>query len=501
VAQEPHWFSQREAQEALAWALERSDVDAELIARLVETAGRGATAADAEELARLEAGRMRVARGDASSEAMARSELGLGLAYYAAGRYHEAATLLAEAMEERLGLAVEQELDALEALGLSLGRVWAVHDSADVLEQAADRARSAGARAREARLSWLRSGALANAGRLDESAALLDDVWHLARTLGDAQLLGDVQARLGTISLQRGRIAQARTHLQRSLAHYDPTVHRSALIVSGYLGLIELWQGQLAEAEARLAEVIETARYVGFDAAAAIFLAVLGVVAARRGDTAAANAHVARAFAISQRDPVWRAVVDLYACLVDLADASEHLQRVDDAAARTAWLGVLRRISETRRRRAAAEDQAPLLAEVSDDVRIALAVVEETLGASAVRTGDDEGTVQAVLTVRYGGTAFSLDDQEPVSLEPRPVLRRLLWELCSHQLKGADQPMTTEELVAATWPGQRLRGRSGANRLYVAVAELRKLGLRDVIVRDKRGYWLAAEVRPQVDST
>jgi hypothetical protein len=35
----------------------------------------------------------------------------------------------------------------------------------------------------------------------------------------------------------------------------------------------------------------------------------------------------------------------------------------------------------------------------------------------------------------------------------------------------------------------------------VAVAELRKLGLRDVIVRDKRGYWLAAEVRPQVDST
>jgi hypothetical protein len=327
---------------------------------------------------------------------------------------------------------------------------------------------------------FAQTGALANMGRIDEATPLLEEALHLARTLGDPGLLGDIQARLGTVAIQSGRIAQARLHLERALRQYGPdATHRSALVVSGYLGLTQLWQGELDGAERQLDRVIETARHVGFDAAAAIFLAVLAVVAARRGAPDTATEHLSHAFAISEQDPVWRSVVDLYGCLVDLAEANDSPGAGEGEPSQTAWLGVLRRLSETRRRRigeGSPEGRGPLLAEVSDDVRIALALVEQTLGASgshSQRDADAQGSQLPVLTVRYGGASFALDGAEPV---------------------------TTDELVAATWPGERLRGRSGANRLYVAVAELRKLGLKDVIVRDRQGYRLRAELRPAVDT-
>jgi hypothetical protein len=51
--------------------------------------------------------------------------------------------------------------------------------------------------------------------------------------------------------------------------------------------------------------------------------------------------------------------------------------------------------------------------------------------------------------------------------------------------------MRVEDLLAAGWPGERVRYDAGANRVYVALAELRKLGLRDWLMNDGAGYRLA----------
>ena len=78
----------------------------------------------------------------------------------------------------------------------------------------------------------------------------------------------------------------------------------------------------------------------------------------------------------------------------------------------------------------------------------------------------------------------------------RAVLRSLLE---AHD-RQPGTPMSTDELIAAAWPGETLVGDSGPNRLRVAISRLRKLGLGDLIVSHPGGYALVqgliVEVRP-----
>jgi len=73
---------------------------------------------------------------------------------------------------------------------------------------------------------------------------------------------------------------------------------------------------------------------------------------------------------------------------------------------------------------------------------------------------------------------------EHVSLARRPVLKKLLGALTGKQVVDADA------LVAAGWPGERTRRTAARNRLYVALNELRKLGLKDVLLRNDEGWYL-----------
>ena len=50
------------------------------------------------------------------------------------------------------------------------------------------------------------------------------------------------------------------------------------------------------------------------------------------------------------------------------------------------------------------------------------------------------------------------------------------------------------ERPEAGWPGERTLPEAGANRVYSAVRDLRKLGLRDVLVRADDGYRLDPRV-------
>jgi hypothetical protein len=59
------------------------------------------------------------------------------------------------------------------------------------------------------------------------------------------------------------------------------------------------------------------------------------------------------------------------------------------------------------------------------------------------------------------------------------------------------QRASSEDLVAAGWPDEKLSHRAGRTRLYVALGELRKLGLRDVIRSGPRGY--ALDVPIEID--
>jgi DNA-binding winged helix-turn-helix (wHTH) protein len=78
------------------------------------------------------------------------------------------------------------------------------------------------------------------------------------------------------------------------------------------------------------------------------------------------------------------------------------------------------------------------------------------------------------------------------NLRTRQALKRLLLSLAGAHSAG--RKLSVDELFEAGWPGERVRRESAARRVYVAIATLRKLGLRDHIERHSEGYALVGAV-------
>lgn len=88
------------------------------------------------------------------------------------------------------------------------------------------------------------------------------------------------------------------------------------------------------------------------------------------------------------------------------------------------------------------------------------------------------------------GCAVELPGGRALDLRRRVPLRRILLALVRWRLGAPGQPLGSAELVAAGWPGQRVLPAAAANRLHVAIATLRSLGLRGALLRERRGYFL-----------
>jgi hypothetical protein len=71
------------------------------------------------------------------------------------------------------------------------------------------------------------------------------------------------------------------------------------------------------------------------------------------------------------------------------------------------------------------------------------------------------------------------------------ALSGIVTALVDRHGEAPDASLSLQDLLEAGWPGERLVAEAGANRVYVALAQLRRMGLRDVIERSKRGYRLA----------
>ncbi|MEM7157872.1 MAG: FHA domain-containing protein [Myxococcota bacterium] len=107
------------------------------------------------------------------------------------------------------------------------------------------------------------------------------------------------------------------------------------------------------------------------------------------------------------------------------------------------------------------------------------------------------------------GPAFELDGEgrwlsagegERAELEHRPVLMRVLAALVTRYAEARGQVLTAEQLIEVAWPDEKLTGRAGINRLYVAISTLRKLGLGQSLERTRSGYRLDPSARIRVSA-
>jgi hypothetical protein len=102
---------------------------------------------------------------------------------------------------------------------------------------------------------------------------------------------------------------------------------------------------------------------------------------------------------------------------------------------------------------------------------------------------------QRVHVLRVGPDAiwFALDDTAKIDLGRRGSLRRMLVALIEAHAnrKAMDGPA----LSSAGWPNELILAEAAGTRVRVAVATLRKLGLRDVLLTRDDGYRLDPELR------
>ncbi len=104
------------------------------------------------------------------------------------------------------------------------------------------------------------------------------------------------------------------------------------------------------------------------------------------------------------------------------------------------------------------------------------------------------GVGSSELVVEGGGRWFRPPGGEVVNIKRRRPLQRLLQRLVEQREAAPGEPLGTGALIAAGWPGERVLPKAGATRVYTAIATLRRLGLRELLVRTRGGYLLRAEV-------
>jgi hypothetical protein len=75
-----------------------------------------------------------------------------------------------------------------------------------------------------------------------------------------------------------------------------------------------------------------------------------------------------------------------------------------------------------------------------------------------------------------------------VDLSSRVPLAGIVQALVEKRLSAPGQPLDTAALLAAGWPGEKVRADAATNRVKVALSTLRKLGLRDVILHRGDGH-------------
>jgi predicted ATPase len=290
----------------------------------------------------------------------------------------------------------------------------------------------------------------------------------------------NARATAGALTTARGSLLQEMGELDEALAaHADAArVFRelgsryretSALY---YLATAYLERGEPAEAERFLLQALDRARGVGSPRYETLIESCRALALAHTGDIAAASQALARAIraqAMCATEPALRATLTIhrlsFACRSGAGGAS-----VPSAEARV-------------------EARAVCAAHPSDDSRFALRMLlAQTRPAAPLRH-------ERSLLVWEQGRAFRRPGgRSKTDLTRRAALRRVLHLLACRRHEAPGVPVAVEAIVRAGWPGERIQVEAGLNRAYVALATLRKLGLREVLLSGEGGYWLSPAV-------
>ncbi|MGK3959238.1 tetratricopeptide repeat protein [Sorangium sp. So ce118] len=323
--------------------------------------------------------------------------------------------------------------------------------------------------------------------REGEAAAYYERAIAIAAEIGDGRLEGIFSTNAGLLEQERGAPAQARRRYERAAAILGEVGDLRLLAITlGNLGALHHEEGRLAEARACHGRAVALLREVGDRRSEAIALCRLGAALASLEEVEEARRALVPAerllAQLGDEPDVELARVAWGFVDLALAQAARRAGRGDEAAAHAA--AARRRIARARE----GAEGAPSSASRSDDVRLLLRILERSLAALGLPEARAEGERELLLTkgarfVRPPGSGWH-------DLRERHAARRLLLALTEQQRCAPGRGLSLAALKEAGWPGERILPEAAANRIYVAMNQLRKLGMKPWLRRDAEGYSL-----------
>ncbi|WP_433929114.1 tetratricopeptide repeat protein [Sorangium cellulosum] len=325
--------------------------------------------------------------------------------------------------------------------------------------------------------------------REDEAAGHYERAIAIAAEIGDGRLEGIFSTNAGLLEQERGAPAQARRRYERAVAILGEVGDLRLLAITlGNLGALHHEEGRLDDARACHGRAVALLREVGDRRSEAIALCRLGAALASRGeiDEARRALEPAERLLAQLGDEPDVELVRVASGFVELAlaQAARRAARGEEAAAHAG--AARRRIARARE----GAEGAPSSASRSDDVRLLLRILERSLDALGLPEGRGEGGEVRELLLTEGARFCRPPGGGWHDLRERHAARRLLLALAEQQRRAPGRGLSMAALQEAGWPGERILPGAAANRIYVAMNQLRKLGLKPWLRRDGEGYSL-----------
>ncbi|MBK8256415.1 MAG: tetratricopeptide repeat protein [Polyangiaceae bacterium] len=463
--------------------------------------------------ARLEAALKEVDQSRLEPQLLARALGARGRSRMFRGVHNEAEQDLSRA----LSLATPGEHALLHAelladLGVSAHRRGDLTRAVELYERALSVDRAAGASRTEGRVLGNLGAAHHDANRYEAAIGYYEQAISVLSLHFDHRLLGIAHTNLGILEQEQGATNAAKKRLDRALLLLkeagDTRLYGIALT---NLGLLHHEEGRLEEARFCHEQALAKLSVAGDRRSLGLAHVRLGAVLASLGQLDEGRVAFARgARAAGESDPPVLAATEAALALIDLALARRAQDERRFEAAQGHLSKAARRLDQARR----GTGGEPSPAERSDDVRTLLRIAERGISAlsgtgaqsvhnehspvSAARVrektvGESEtrsGAPERALLLSPGGNWLRCPGGTWQDLRKRGPARRLLIALVERQRESPGAGVSLNELQKAGWPGEQMAAASAANRIYVALHQLRSLGLSDKVIRTKDGYLL-----------
>lgn len=381
-------------------------------------------------------------------------------------RLREAIAIAAEAGDRRLEAMMLKELADVHF------RTGQVDEAVEGYEQSLERFDQAPDPLNEAVVFYNLANLKFATGDLVRARELLSEAEKLYEELDLRGHLYYSESLWSEIHLVEGAFERAAERAQRAVdlcREYGRKWHLGTFLID--LGAALYALGDFESAEQKFEEAKKRARKSGVTATAGHAAGFLAATAYREGQIDRGDSHMfSCGDMLAENSPI----VDVFRGFRDLALARKVEEGENDEHLEQA----LRRTETDVHTDAGAIAASILRHELAD------------LGAAPEPAESDEPRLQ----VERREAAWFEYDGERADISTRGAFKRILQLLVEQRSEQPGKGVDTYELLDAGWPDDEPRPEAGAARVYHAISELRKQGLRDILLRDDRGYYLDPDV-------